>query len=387
MIQLFSNSLGGDELKAVEAVFQSRWLGKGKECSAFEHEFAAHLNTSSALLTNSCTSAIQIAVRALGIGDGDEVIVSTVNFVACATAVLEAGANPVFADVDPSTLNLVQTEIERLKTPRTKAVFLLHYGGHPAEMDEIRAACGPRIAIIEDSANAISSSYKDRMCGAIGDAGVFSFDAMKTLVMSDGGTLILQDHEVLERARTLRYMGLSSGRTSGMEAMASEHRWWEYDLDALSGRSISNDLLAAIGRVQLKRLPGFLRRRKEVWERYQAELSSIGGLRVPPEPAKQTTSSYYLYWVQVEDGREDLASYLADNGVYSSFRYFPLHLVKYLQTNTRLSAAEYVNERTLNLPLHQNLSDDDVSKVIDLLRRYFSRRSRPAPVAAGTQHG
>ena len=192
MIQVFSNSLGREELQAIADVFSSSWLGKGRHCDEFEREFAKNLQVPRVLLTNSCTSAIGIAVRTLEIGSGDEVIVSTVNFVAYASAVMDVGAVPIFADVDPHTLNITPSEIERLKTPRTKALFLLHYGGHPSPMDEISAACGDNIAIIEDSPNAVNSSYRGEMCGTIGAAGVFSFDTMKILVMGDGGALVLK---------------------------------------------------------------------------------------------------------------------------------------------------------------------------------------------------
>ena len=373
MIQVFSNSLGREELEAVADVFASRWVGKGKHCDEFEREFAETLRVPRVLLTNSCTSAINIAVGVLGIGPGDEVIVSTVNFVACASAVIRAGAVPIFADVDPRTLNIAPSEIERLKTPRTKAVFLLHYGGHACPMDDIRAACGNRIAIIEDSATAVSSSYKGERCGTLGAAGVFSFDAMKILVMGDGGALVLEDDDAVERATSHRYLGLSQQSRSGLETMSKKNRqrWWEYDLSTVSGRSISNDVLAAIGRVQLKKLPQFIARREQIWNHYQSELAEVAHLTCPPEPLPDTTSSYYLYWIQLRTRRDDLATYLAKNDVYTTFRYYPLHLVKYFRAECSLPVSEEVSETTLNLPLHQNLSDDDVQKVVDVTKRFL----------------
>lgn len=372
MIPIFSNTLGDEELQVVSEVFKTRWVGQGKQCEAFEQEFAEHLGVSRVLLLNNCTAAIYVGLRALGIGPGDEVIISTVNFVACASAVIDMGATPVFADVDPRTLNILPSEIERLKTKRTKAVLLLHYGGHPCPMDEIRAACRDGMAIIEDSANSVSSSYKGKMCGTLGDAGFWSFDAMKMLVMTDGGALYLRDDEAIERAKVYRYLGLAPKTTSGMDAMGEKKsRWWEYELTGTSGRFISNDVLAAIGRVQLKKLPGFIARRQQIWEYYQQELANIPGLVCPPEPLPDTTGSYYLYWIQMPKGRDELAVYLAENGVYTTFRYFPLHLVRYYDAKCKLSNAEQVNETTLNLPLHQNLADTDVEKIVDLMKRFL----------------
>ena len=375
MIPIFSNSLDDQELKVVSEAFRSKWVGKGKQCDAFEREFAVHLGTSRVLLVNNCTAATYIVLRALGIGPGDEVITSTVNFVACASAVMDMGAKPVFADVDPHTLNILPDGIERLTTDRTKAVIILHYGGHPAPVDQIRAACRRDVALIEDSANSVSSSYKGQMCGTLGDAGFFSFDAMKILVTVDGGVLWLRDKEAFERAKAYRYLGLAPKTTSGMDAMGEKKsRWWEYELVATSGRFISNDVFASIGREQLKKLPGFIARRKEIWGCYQRELAGVPDLICPPEPLPGAKSSYYLYWVQTPKRRDELALYLAENGVYTTFRYFPLHLVQYYGARCSLPYAERANETTLNLPLHQNLSDDDVQRITELVVRFFRSR-------------
>lgn len=373
MIQVYSNSLGDEEAQAIAAVFRSKWLGMGKECQALEKELGELWKAPRVLLLNNCTAALHVALKALGIRAGDEVIISSINFLACVNSVLEVGAVPVFADVDPVTLNILPSEIERLKTPRTKAVFILHYGGHPADFDAIQAACGPGIAIIEDSANSVASTYKGRYCGTLGDAGAFSFDAMKTLVMGDGGALIVRDEEVFLRARSLRYLGFRDRTTSGVAALGEgSRRWWEFDIDLPSGRFISNDVLAAAGRVQLRRLPAFLARRKEVWDFYQRELAGVPGLRLPPEPLPGTTSSYYIYWIRVDRRRDDLARHLADNGVYTTFRYFPLHLVPCYRAGVRLPNAELVNETALNLPLHQNLSDEDLAHIVAAVRKFHA---------------
>ena len=374
MIQVFSNSLGQEELAAIERVFESRWVGKGEKCEEFEREFGKHLRATNVLLTNNCTAAICLALKALNITAGDEVIISTINFVACASAIVDVGAIPLFADVHPETLNILPSEIERLTTPKTTAVLVLHYGGHPSPMSDIGAVCGKRIQIIEDSANAVSSSYMGTMCGTIGDAGVFSFDAMKILVTIDGGALVIKGQEAFGRAKALRYLGYASETTSGMEAMRKKGlRWWEYDLVATSGRFISNDVSAAIGLEQLKKLPHFLSRRKQIWGAYQKELSGIEAIRCPPEPLPGATTSYYLYWIQLPKGRDSLAAYLAENDVYTTFRYYPLHLVGYFKAQCRLPNAEEASRTTLNLPLHQNMTDKDVDKICSLVKSFVRK--------------
>jgi len=369
VIDIFSNTLGEEELKAVERVLASRWLGRGKECAAFEHELAGHFNVPQIMLLNSCTSAIYVGLRALGISPGDEVIISTVNFVACASAVIELGATPIFADVDTRTLNIKPDEITRLRNERTRAVIILHYGGHPARMREI-LPCAEGLHIVEDSANSVYSTYWSKPVGTFGSMGVWSFDSMKILVMGDGGALYLSDPAAIERAKSYYNLGLLPGTSSGMDSLREgNNRWWEYEMRAPAGSFISNDVQACMGRVQLRKLPGFVARRREIWQQYQAGLSGVKGLCRPPEPALGCESSYYLYWIQTTR-RDEMARYLIANGVYCTFRYFPLHLVEFFANGQVLPNAEYVNETTLNLPLHQNLSDQDVDKIIGLVKKF-----------------
>lgn len=371
-IPVFSNSLGDEELEAVRAVLKSRWLGRGPECKGFEADMATTLGVDGFLLTNSGTASIFVAVQAMDLQPGDEVIISSVNFVSCATAVIEAGATPLFADVDPHTLNILPSEILRLRTDRTRAVIILHYGGHPADMDGIKAACGDDILIVEDAAVAFPAHYKGQPCGTIGDMGIFSFNAVKALAMGDGGGLVIPDAALMNRAKSFQYLGLADTSRSGLDALAEGevHRWWEFQVQDLAGRHISNDILAAIGRVQLKKVPGFIARRKEVWGMYQEGLKGIPGLTLPPEPLPGCESAYFMYWVQCE-ARDTLATHLTENGVYCTFRYFPLHLVERFGPRIDLPGADQASETTLNIPLHQNLSDADVSRVIGLVRGYF----------------
>lgn len=368
MISIFSNSLGEEELAQVGEVFKSKWLGRGGKCTQFEKAFAEYLNTDETLLTNCCTSSIYIALRTLNIKEGDEVILSTINFVACLSAVLELKAIPVFADVDKRTLNIKASEITRLKTEKTKAVIILHYGGHPAEMNDILTACGD-VPLVEDSACSIASTYAGRNCGTIGAAGTWSFDAMKILVTGDGGALWMK-LEYRQLAKTLRYLGMEENGGTGMDKAGNGvSRWWEYRLIRPSGRFISNDITATIGLVQLKKLDKFIQRRKEIWSLYKRELScNVGDLLLPPEPLDGCTSSYYFFWIQTSK-RDALAAYLKEKGIYTTFRYYPLHLVQGGGDN--LPASEIANEITLNIPLHQNLTDDEVLFISKSIRDFY----------------
>jgi len=370
MIPIFNNTLGYEEVIAVERVFASRWLGRGNECAAFEMEFARHIKQDRVLLFNSCTSATFAMLEALGISPGDEVIVPTVQFVGVANAILSTGATPVFADVDRHTLNLLPSEVARLYSPRTAAVFLLHYGGHPAPFSEIEDAGGVSLPILEDAANAVSSTYCGVPCGTLGHGGVWSFDSMKELVMADGGALWMLYDERMDKAESLRYFGMPAKRSSGTDSAASgSDRWWEFDVQHVAGRHTSNDVLAAVGRVQLCKLPQFIERRWRIWQRYQEELADVSGLTLPPEPLPGCTSSYYLYWVQLEK-RDLLANYLRDQGVYCTYRYYPLHLIPFYGHRGSLPNAEWAAEHTLCLPLHQNLTESEQEKIVDLVKGF-----------------
>jgi aminotransferase len=369
-IQLFSNSLGADELAAVESVLASRWIGMEKETEAFEQELGELFGCPHTLTVNCCTAALFIAVKTLGIGPGDEVIIPTVNFVGVPNAVVEVGAVPVFADVDPVTLNILPSEVERLRTKKTKAVFPLHYGGHPCDMDALYAVANG-LCIIEDSANAIVSKYKGKHCGTLGDLGCFSFDAMKILSVGDGGALTVNRDELVDRACQYRYLGISTQKSGVDSFRAKNKKWWEINLGTTSGRYISNDIVSAMGRVQLRKLNGFIERRKAIWNRYQRELRRHAWLTAPPEPLSDCTTSYYMYWLTLKpEHRDRLAQYLVDCGIYCTFRYYPLHLIEQYRAKVKLPNAELANDSVLNIPLHQNLSDADVDYIIETIGNF-----------------
>ena len=378
MINVFQPSVGQEELDAVGRVFERSWLGPGRECEEFEHEFAdyLHMYAENLVLVNSCTSAIYLGLRALGVGPRDEVILPTIHFIGALNAILELGAIPILADVDTRTLNILPDEIERLISPRTKAVFVLHYGGHPCDVAAIREILGNTdhdIFWIEDAAGAVASKYCGNACGTLGDLGVWSLDSMKMLMMGDGGFLWALDSGVAERVRRLRNLGLS--RYSGMSAMnAMQSRWWEFEVVEPSGLFLSNDLQAAIGREQLRKVADFLARRCMVWNIYDERLSEAP-ITLPPIPglaSGDTAGSYYLYWIQTKTGydRDNLARHLLEAGIYTTFRYWPLHRA-YPSLDRDFANADRVAAITLNLPCHNGLTDDNVNYICDKILEYF----------------
>lgn len=376
MINVFQPSLGADELRAVAEVFDSNWLGHGPRTRAFEEEFAAHVGVpaSGMMFISSATAGLFLAAELLDLGPGDDVVMPSVSFVGAANAVAATGARLVFCDVDPHTLNASADDVRRALTPRTRAVVLLHYGGHPGDITAVARLCRDRgVQLVEDAACAVASAVDGQSCGAYGDVSVWSFDAMKVLVTGDGGMLYVRDEEVARRARRLAYHGLA--QDSGLAAAKVSHRWWELDVRDFGRRVVGNDLTAAIGRVQLSKLPKVISRRRAIAELYDQLLAGIDEVRLPPPLPVGHTSSYYFYWVQLDPRiRDQVAADLLDRGIYTTFRYPPLHRVAAYRGAADLPATDAAAEVTLLLPLHQGLTDNDVGTVVAELRKSITNR-------------
>lgn len=370
MINIFQPCLGAEELAGVERVFKSNWIGKGKEVAAFEREFALSLNSWPEHFTSTtcATEGLFLAPELFGLWNYD-VIVPTISFVAVGNAVLAYRAKVVLCDVDPRTLCVRAEDIEKKLTASTKAVYVTHYGGVPCDMDPILDLCGKRnIKVIEDAACAPFATYKGRACGTMGDMGVWSFDAMKILVTGDGGMIYLKDPGLVERAKESLYLGLPGKSKSGMDSTGND-RWWVFDVNQPGRRAIMNDIAGAIGLAQMKKLPSFFNRRREIDRRYRTELGEVGWLQLCPPIPEHSTSSYYMFWIQTEH-RDKLARYLLDNGIYTTFRYWPLHKTTLFRSNEHFPNANKAAEYTLNLPIHQSLTDDEVTKIIETIKSF-----------------
>lgn len=370
MINSFQPSLGDAELEAVREVFASAWIGRGARVDGFEQHFARHLGVGREHVTstNSCTEAMFTAMELLGVGPGDEVVIPTIGFVGAANAVASRGARPVFCDVDERTLNPSVADVEACLTPATRGVLLIHYAGRPGAVAEIAALCRELgLWLVEDAANAQSSWVDGRACGTFGDLGMWSFDWGKTAVALDGAVIHARDPELAERARKVSYLGLEN--VSGFsEAFRTATRWWEFEVSSFSRRSIMNDVQAAVGSVQLARLPEFIARREEISRQYDRALAGMDGVLLPPPLPAGHTSSWYMYWIQVPAGiRDEVARFLFDAGIYVTFRYHPLHRVRAYGHRIPLPKAERAAGCTLCLPVHQAMGDHDVATVVEHL--------------------
>lgn len=363
MISVFQPTVGWQEAWAVAKVLRSKWIGRGKYAEQFLNSWATHIKTNPVNLVamNTCTEAL-FQLISLCTNEGDEVIVPAVHFIGAGNAVRGQKRELILCDVHPSTLVATDYMIEAALTQNTKAVLLLHYGGIPnPSIVKIVELCKSRgITLIEDAACSPVSALRGQAIGAFGDAGCWSFDAMKVLCSGNAGMAWVRDTNAVPSLRKQVNLGLKSG---GMKS--SQQRWWEYNVSEYGRMSEMDDITAAILLQQMRRLPKLISRRKGVCAEYDAALGEYDWLS--PRPACCGDDSYYFYWVQTPY-RDRLAQYLRAHDVYTTFRYYPLHWA--YRMNKRFPGAEKAADTTLLLPCHANLNKKDVGVVCDLIRRF-----------------
>ncbi|WP_299464593.1 DegT/DnrJ/EryC1/StrS family aminotransferase [uncultured Gimesia sp.] len=365
VIQVFGSHLGLEELEEIRDCLESQWIGLGPKTARLESALACHLGVDDFVLLNSGSNALQMAVHLLDLPEGAEVILPSFTWVACASAVMLCGLKPVFCDVDPATMNLTAASVERVMSPRTAAIMAIHYAGLPAPVYDL-AQFG--LPIIEDAAHAIDSRVAGRACGTIGDIGIYSFDSVKNLAMGEGGGLVAKDPARLERARKLRLCGISR---TGFDASQRQERWWEHEIHEPFAKMTPNDLSAAVGLAQLRKLPAAQARRAAIWTLYQRELHDISWLQTPCDTLAEDRHSFFTYCVQLRGGgRDQLARHLLNRKIYTTLRFHPLHLSPVYQGNTSLTVTEDLMARAINLPLHPRLSDADLGRIIETIRAF-----------------
>ncbi len=367
MIRVFRPSYDNRELEAIAEVLKSGWVGLGPKTAEFERAFALYCNVDHCIGLNSGTAAIDMALSLLDIGEGDEVIIPTITFVSGAHCVINHGARPVFADVDRDTLNIDLNDVKRKISDRTRAIMPVHYGGWPVRMDELKDIAGD-IPVVEDCAHAAGSRYKGQPVGSIGTMGCFSFHAVKNLAMGEGGAITMKDSDLAERARRIRWLGID--HETWDRTQLGTFYWWEYSIDEIGVKSHLNDIHAAIGLVQLQKLEMANRRRRGIVEMYRQGLHDIEQIELPPEETTDSVSSWHIFKIKAHR-RDDLNIFLGRTGISTSVHYKPLHLYSCYGQQPSLPAAEDAFRRILTLPLYPDLTDSEVSYVIDSIRKFY----------------
>ena len=367
MINVFKPAMGDEEIQAVAEVIRSGWIGLGPKTAEFEREFAAFAGVPHAVALNSCTAALDLALKLLGIKNGDEVIVPTMTFVSTAHAVAYNLAHPIFADVDIHTRNIDLKDVERKITARTKAIVAVHYAGRPVELDALKELAGD-IPIIEDAAHACGSFFKGRPIGSRGNIACFSFHAVKNLAMGDGGALTTTNKKWSERAKRLRWLGIDKGTWD--RTAVDQSYWWEYYVDEIGLKCHLNDIAAAIGLVQLKKLEKMNERRRMIKNLYNQGLKELERVTLPADDDEDHQSSWHIYSICC-DLRDKLSVFLQDRGISTGVHYKPIHLYKCYGSRTRLPTAERLFERILSLPMYPTLPDEDVYRIIDCIKDFY----------------
>ncbi len=372
MIPVFKPSLDSKEINAVSQVLKSGWIGNGPKTKEFERNFLSFIDSKYGVAVNSATAAIHLAVLSSRIKEGDEVITPSLTFVATNHPILMQKAVPVFCDIDYDTLCSDPKDIEKKITPKTKAIIVVHYGGHPVDLDPIVRLCKDRkLILIEDCAHATGSYYKNRHVGTFGDFSCFSFAAIKNLTTGDGGMLVGSSKKTIEHARTLAWSGISE---STWERAKGKKLKWQYNVVSIGWKYQMNDIAAAIGLVQLKKLKANNLKREKITEIYNRELENISWIETPvvKDYAK---SSYHNYVIKVPQNlRDKLSNYLSDHGIATSVHYVPSHYYSlYRKFKADVPVTDKVWKKILLLPIFPDLSPKDQDKVIDAIKSFNLR--------------
>jgi len=373
-IQISLPSTGDDEWQAVREPLMSGWLTQGPKVAAFETAFAAAHDVDFALATTSCTTALHLALAALGIGPGDEVIVPSFTWVATANVVLYCGATPVLADVDRSTFNLDIDDTLARVTDRTKAVIPVHLFGLCADIDRLKSGLPAGIVIIEDAACAAGAVYKGRFAGALGDAGAFSFHPRKSITTGEGGMMTTNDPALADRANQLRNHGASISEEQ-RHAGPRPHLLPDFNLLGFNYRM--TDLQGAVGLVQLNKLEQFIEERAHRAAWYRQQLGSLNWLTLPDEPADDGRHAWqsFVTYVLPEAAprrRDDIMDDLLEKGIATRPGTHAIHQLGYYMdrfgfTDESFPGARDCAANTMALPLHNRMSDTDYQRVVDAL--------------------
>lgn len=359
-----------DEINAAGECIKNGWLTMGKRTIEFERLFSEYIGSKYSIAVNSCTSALHLALKALGVKEGDEVIVPAMTFVATSEVVLYFGAVPIFADIDKETHLMQPGEVEKKITNKTKAIIPVHYAGQPCDMEDILSiAKMSNIRVIEDAAHSLPASYKGGRVGTLSDITCFSFYATKTLAVGEGGMITTSNDEWADKIKILRLHGISKDAWNRYSKEGS----WEYDVFDNGFKYNMTDISASIGIEQLAKLDYMNDRRKYISDKYDQAFSDSEAI-IKYKVKSDRLSSYHLYPIKLslerlKINRAEFIEKLKARGISSSVHFIPLYRFSYYK-NLGYNAEEYPNtewvyERVVSLPIFPSMTDEEINYVIE----------------------
>lgn len=368
--------IGEEEIAEVVDSLRSGWVTTGPKAKRFETDFAAYLGGGvEAIAVNSATAGLHLALEAVGVGPGDEVITTPYTFTATAEVVRYLGADPVFVDIDPATFNIDSALIEAAITPKTKAIIPVHFAGLSCDMQAIIAIARKHgLKVVEDAAHALPTTCEGKVIGTLeSDVTVFSFYATKTITTGEGGMVVTRDPAIAARCRVMRLHGISR---DAFDRYVSTKPSWHYEVVAPGYKYNLTDVAAAIGIHQLRKADAFRERRAAIAAQYDAALSGLP-LVLPPHAPAGEVHAWHLYVLRLAEdapiGRDAFIEQMAARGIGCSVHFIPLHLHPYWRDTYQLKPEDfphaYANFRAaVSLPVYTRMSDEDVARVIGAVR-------------------
>lgn len=373
MIRLFKPYIGEEELKNIEGVFEREWLGLGPLVNEFEDRWTEKFSTSDSVGLNSCTAALHLAINAYGFKEGSEVLVPAITFVSSAHAILYNKLKPVFVDVNPDTLCISIEDLQRKLSSNSVAILPVHMGGHPCEMLEImKIAKDNNLKVIEDCAHNAGGKLDSKYIGTIGDIGCFSFEEKKNMTTGDGGMITSHDGDLIKKIKKIRWCGIDRDtwkRVKYQDPSDLNPLHWYYEVPELGYKYNMNDLAAAIGLAQLKKLDYMNNYRASLIAKYTEGLKDIDGIKVGLQ-YDLTDSSYWLFLVRVNN-RDAFINHMKLNGVSTGVHFMPLPLHPlYEQYDDPIPVSLEIWSELVTLPMYVGMSDEDLEKVLDAIKSF-----------------
>lgn len=369
-IRLFKPSLGNEELQAIKEAFDRSWVGLGPNVNKFEEEWANFVGANVAIGVNSATAALHLALMVFKFPEKKKVLVPSLTFSATASAILYNRLIPVFVDSNPITLGMDLEDMKRKYDKDVVAVMPVHYAGHPVPMDELMPWAREKgLKVIEDCAHTSGALYKGKSLGTWGDIGCYSFEEKKLMTTGDGGMMVTNDPDLFKEVKAMRWVGIDKDNwKTAQEYINANHDalHWFYELNVLGYKYNMNDLAAAIGLVQLKKLPAMNKRRSEIINMYMNGIIRIEGIQ-PLLPYEPDNYVYQMFGIRAEK-RDDLMIYLKNKGIATGCHYTPLSLQPLFKPYAKdCNYIEKEANKFITLPLHADLTNEAVLYITDML--------------------